>query len=214
MSTAAYTPRHTRAYMARHAAPRHHRLPLLFLAAAVIALATFLLAPSTFAAPPRHIAPAVPVLAPQARSAHQPPAAAQVAPVSAVLDRITFNPEPRGALARKAIGWAITQAGAWYAWGGTGPYSAGYDCSGLVWRAYKRAGVTLPRTTYGMLASWHLVRTYAPHRGDLAFYGTGHVEFVTRRTGRTFGALETGTRIGWHTYGGSWYPTMYFRVRR
>jgi len=64
-----------------------------------------------------------------------------------------------------------------------------------------------------MLASRHLVwePASARRRGDLAFYGTGHVELVTRWG--TFGALETGTQIGWHTPSGWWRPTMYFRVR-
>lgn len=46
--------------------------------------------------------------------------------------------------------------------------------------------------------------------GDLAFYGSGHVELVTSRG--TFGALEPGTRIGWHHPSAWWHPTMYFRV--
>jgi hypothetical protein len=49
-------------------------------------------------------------------------------------------------------------------------------------------------------------------RGDLAFYGSGHVEFFVR-PGHTFGALETGTRIGWHATNAYWHPTMFFRVR-
>jgi hypothetical protein len=113
-----------------------------------------------------------------------------------------------------ALDWAETQTGKPYVWGGTGPY--GYDCSGLVDEAFLHQGITLPRTTYGMLTSPHLVRTDNPQRGDLAFFGTGHVEIVTVWNDATFGALDTGTLIGWHTYypQGGWAPTAFYRVIR
>lgn len=110
-----------------------------------------------------------------------------------------------------ALRWAENQAGKWYCYGGTGPGC--FDCSGLAMKAWHHAGVWLPRTTYEMIGSWHTVRISAANRrrGDLAFYGTGHVELVTRRG--TFGALEPGTRVGWHHPSGWWHPTMYFRIR-
>ena len=113
----------------------------------------------------------------------------------------------------RALRWAEAQAGKPYIWGGTGP--GGYDCSGLVMSAYRHAGITLPRTTFGMAAAigaGHLrvVSAANRERGDIAFYGTGHVELVTRRG--TFGALEPGTLIGWHHPSGSWRPTLYVRV--
>jgi hypothetical protein len=63
-----------------------------------------------------------------------------------------------------------------------------------------------------MLASPHLHRVKAKNRrrGDLAFYGSGHVELVTRHG--TFGAQGAGTRVGWHRPSAWWHPTMYFRV--
>ena len=110
-----------------------------------------------------------------------------------------------------ALGWAEHQAGKPYCWGGTGPYC--FDCSGLVMEAYRQAGINLPRTTTEMLASPLLIRIPASQRqrGDLAFYGTGHVELVTLNG--TFGALDTGTVIGWHHPSTWWHPTMYFRVK-
>ncbi len=109
-----------------------------------------------------------------------------------------------------ALEWAEHQAGKWYCWGGTGPSC--FDCSGLVMTAYAHAGIRLPRTTFEMLDSRILRRIPASQRrrGDLAFYGTGHVELVTARG--TYGALNTGTRIGWHSPSPWWHPTMFFRV--
>ena len=107
---------------------------------------------------------------------------------------------------------AETRLGDWYSWGGTGPYS--FDCSGLVVWAAAQHGIYLPRTTYGMLAgSPHLrwVPLSQARRGDLAFYGSGHVELVTARG--TFGAAAPGTRVYWHYPSVWWHPTMFFRVR-
>ena len=109
--------------------------------------------------------------------------------------------------------WAYQHAaGHWYCWGGAGPSC--YDCSGVVMAAYAREGIHFGRSTTAMLASGRLVRVTASQarRGDLAFYGTGHVEFFVRR-GHTVGALQTGTRIGWRKTNAWWHPTMFFRVR-
>jgi cell wall-associated NlpC family hydrolase len=108
--------------------------------------------------------------------------------------------------------YALGQRGKPYIWGGTGP--AGFDCSGLVYAAYRSAGVDLPRTTYEMLASSLLVRISKAnaHRGDLAFYGTGHVELYAWGD-KTFGAQDVGTLIGFHVADAFWHPTLYFRVR-
>lgn len=100
-----------------------------------------------------------------------------------------------------------------YIWGGTGPH--GFDCSGLVYSAYRSRGLHLPRTTYGMLASWHLVRVSKSQarQGDLAFFGSGHVELYDHGKW-TYGAARPGTRIGFHRMNRWWHPTKYFRVRR
>jgi hypothetical protein len=108
--------------------------------------------------------------------------------------------------------WAEKQRGKPYIWGGVGPQ--GFDCSGLVFAAYKHAGYILPRTTYEMLASWQLVRIprSKARRGDLAFFGSGHVELFGWGDW-TFGAEEPGTLLGFHKWNAFWYPTMFFRVR-
>lgn len=109
----------------------------------------------------------------------------------------------------RAYRWAARQKGHPYVWGGTGP---GFDCSGLVMEAYRHAGIRLPRTTTEMLASRKLFRVRHPRMGDLAFYGTGHVELF-RRWGYTFGAHDYGTRVGLIHYGYGWKPTAFYRVR-
>lgn len=116
-------------------------------------------------------------------------------------------------LGNRVLNSTETRYGDWYAWGGAGPWT--FDCSGLVYWAARRNGVwNMPRTTYGMLTTGVrlgiLRRTWSPHRGDLAFYGTGHVEIVTVWYHQTFGAQRPGTRVGWHRWSGWWHPTEYF----
>ncbi len=108
--------------------------------------------------------------------------------------------------------YALKQRGKPYIYGATGP--RGFDCSGLVYAAYRATGIGLPRTTYGMLGSWRLVRIPKSQakRGDLAFFGSGHVEIYDWGPW-TYGAQDTGTRIGFHKMNSYWHPTMYFRVR-
>ena len=117
-----------------------------------------------------------------------------------------------GRLSRRLLAyrWALRQKGHPYVYGGTGP---GFDCSGLVMMAYRHAGIRLPRTTYGMLASPKLVRVTHPRMGDLAFYGTGHVELF-RKWGWTFGAHDYQLPVGFIHYGYGWRPTSFYRVRR
>lgn len=108
----------------------------------------------------------------------------------------------------RAYAWALAQTGHPYVWGGVGP---GFDCSGLVMMAYLQVGVHLPRTTTEMLSSPLLVRVVHPRMGDLAFYGTGHVELF-RRWGYTFGAHDAGSAVGLVHYGWGWKPTAFYRV--
>jgi murein DD-endopeptidase len=112
-------------------------------------------------------------------------------------------------LRMRAYKWALSQHGHPYVWGGTGP---GFDCSGLVMEAYRHAGIHLPRTTYGMLGSRLLVRVRVPKEGDLAFYGSGHVELF-RKWGYTYGAHDSGTVVSLVHYSRFWKPTAYYRIR-
>lgn len=112
---------------------------------------------------------------------------------------------------QRLLAAAETRAGDWYSYGSAGPST--FDCSGLVYWAARQIGITLPRTTSGMLGSSHLVRTYHPAAGDLAFYGSGHVEIVQRGNRTTFGAQNTGTRVGNHVWNSYWRPTAYYVIR-
>ncbi len=108
---------------------------------------------------------------------------------------------------------AETQQGTPYVFGGDAP--GGFDCSGLVYWAAQRLGIAgMPRDTFEMLAAAGsvLVPVSSPRPGDLAFFGSGHVELYVS-SGRFFGAQQTGTLVGFHDYGSYYLPTAYYGVR-
>jgi cell wall-associated NlpC family hydrolase len=117
-------------------------------------------------------------------------------------------------LGDRVLNKAETKAGSWYSYGSAGP--AYFDCSGLVYWAAGQLGISLPRTTFGMLAgSAHLYRIplSSIRRGDLVFYGSGHVEINTAWYHMSFGAHHSGTTVGWQGWNGWYAPTMAMRFR-
>ena len=110
-----------------------------------------------------------------------------------------------------AYWWAKHQWGAPYCWGGTGGC---FDCSGLVMASYRHVHLYFGRDTFSMLNSGRLVLVSHRHarQGDLAFFGTGHVELVAGQH-FTYGALHSGAPVGLHRITQWWHPTAYFHVR-
>ncbi len=76
---------------------------------------------------------------------------------------------------------AVTQVGAPYHYGGASP--RGFDCSGLVYFAYRRAGAQVPRTTGGLYRNAQPISLDALRPGDLLFFHferkVGHVAIYT-----------------------------------
>jgi hypothetical protein len=110
---------------------------------------------------------------------------------------------------------AETKTGDWYSYGATGP--SFFDCSGLVYWSAGHIGLkNWPRDTFSLIAavaSGRLSYTSHPQRGDLAFFGTGHVEFVTIWYHTTFGAHKSGTQVGWRSYDPRYYgPTFFLHI--
>jgi cell wall-associated NlpC family hydrolase len=97
------------------------------------------------------------------------------------------------------VAFARRQIGKPYVWGATGP--RGYDCSGLMLAAYRSVGITIPRTTFALLAGLRSPRRLQP--GDLVFGIPHHVAmYVGHR--QVIHAPEPGRRIevassAWHT---------------
>ena len=109
------------------------------------------------------------------------------------------SPEGRPASASRAaraVAFALRQRGKPYRWGAQGP--SAFDCSGLTWAAWRAAGVTIPRTAAGQLASLPHVRGRL-QPGDLLIYPSRgpsrrHVAMVVGR-GRMVEALGRGIPV-------------------
>ncbi|MEU0527109.1 C40 family peptidase [Streptomyces niveus] len=72
------------------------------------------------------------------------------------------------AAGEKALAYAVEQIGKPYEWGAEGPEA--YDCSGLTWRAWTRAGVAVPRTSQEQWAELRRVELSELRPGDLVVY--------------------------------------------
>jgi cell wall-associated NlpC family hydrolase len=95
---------------------------------------------------------------------------------------------------QKVIAYARHQLGIPYHWGGTSR-QAGFDCSGLVYAAYRSIGVKIPRSTWGQLDVGLRVRFARLRPGDLVFTnGGGHVQLVVSNRA-AIEAPQTGERV-------------------
>jgi peptidoglycan DL-endopeptidase CwlO len=92
------------------------------------------------------------------------------APARPVVADAAVAPGP-GRVALEAMAYARRQLGHPYEWGGTGP--VGFDCSGLIYAAYRSAGVTIPRDTFDQWKYLRHVSRAELRPGDLILYAGG-----------------------------------------
>ena len=119
----------------------------------------------------------------------------------------------------KAISVAVAQKGDPYAYGAAGPGS--FDCSGLTYYSYRKAGFKhIPRTSSGQASFAKHIKRSAMRRGDLIFfYDGGGVYHVGVYAGFKAGhrwvlhAPYSGTRVRTDKlWTDQWYPgTLRFR---
>ncbi|MDY0818354.1 SH3 domain-containing protein [Cutibacterium avidum] len=100
---------------------------------------------------------------------------AKPTPTPTPTPRPTPSPSVSPSSARAAIvNYAKAQVGKAYIWGGEGPI--GFDCSGLVLKAYQQAGIYLPHYSGSQIARGHRISLDEIQPGDLfAKPGGGHV---------------------------------------
>ena len=95
---------------------------------------------------------------------------------------------------QKVIQFARHQLGVRYSWGGTSRRT-GFDCSGLVYAAYRSIGRAIPHSSWDQLRLGRSVRFGRLRAGDLLFTeGGGHVVLVISKT-TVIEAPQTGERV-------------------
>jgi len=104
-----------------------------------------------------------------------------------------------GKAAQQGAVIAQSLAGSPYRYGGATP--RGFDCSGLVYYAYRKAGLSVPRTTREQYQRSERISLSAIHRGDLLFFklssrGVSHVGIYTGN-GRFIHAPSSGKRVSY-----------------
>ena len=116
-------------------------------------------------------------------------------------------------LGEQAARIALGAVGVPYRWGGASP-SMGFDCSGLVYWAYRRLGLELPHSSYALYDRGRRVSRSRLKPGDLLFFfGLGHVG-VYLGHGRMVHAPHSGTRVRVVSLGHSYYGGQLVGARR
>jgi cell wall-associated NlpC family hydrolase len=115
---------------------------------------------------------------------------------------------PTKTQAEKAVAFAYARLGCPYVYGGTGPCSSGYDCSGLTMSAWGYAGVSIPRTSYDQWASLPHVSESSMQPGDImVFNGGGHVGIYVGN-GKLIDAPHTGLDVELVSFSG-WFASTF-----
>jgi cell wall-associated NlpC family hydrolase len=120
--------------------------------------------------------------------------------------------KPVLSMGERAAKYALGAVGVPYRWGGTS--MSGFDCSGLVYWAYRRLGVTVPHNSYALWsAGRHITRGHAKPGDVLVFSGLGHVGMYIGR-GKMVHAPQSGRNVEIVTLSRSRYGSRVVGVRR
>jgi cell wall-associated NlpC family hydrolase len=123
------------------------------------------------------------------------------------------KPKPKPSLGERAAGVALEAVGVPYQWGGASP-AAGFDCSGLVYWAYRHLGIELPHSSYALYDRGRRVARSRLKAGDLLFFfGLGHVGLYLGH-GRMVHAPHSGRTVEVVSLRGSYYGDQLIGARR
>jgi len=121
---------------------------------------------------------------------------------------------PSRSRVRVAVAAAKSRIGAPYGYGSVGPSS--FDCSGLVMWAMRRAGISLPRTSFAQYAVGSPVGGGRIRLGDLVFFdtagaGASHVGIATGAR-RAVSATSHGVMV--HPFRTGYWGSHFVGARR
>ena len=116
-------------------------------------------------------------------------------------DEVRFKDVDTSKKRQTVVDWAIsrTKMGIWYQWGGT--TDKGYDCSGLVLKAFAQAGINMPRLSWSQAARGKRVKLSDLQPGDLVAWdhqagdgGADHIAIYIGN-GQIAEAAHTGSQL-------------------
>ncbi len=144
--------------------------------------------------------------------------ATKVAPPPPGAQPAKVKRSPASAKATAIIRTSRTLIGTSYQWGGESPRT-GFDCSGLVWFAYRQHGVNLPRISWQQFGVGRSVSYGEMRPGDLIFHKVDkgskslHVGIVTDR-GTFIHAPSSGKKVMESSLNNTYWRDHFIGVRR
>jgi hypothetical protein len=119
-------------------------------------------------------------------------------------------------LGPRAVALAQGQLGTPYRWGGSAP--GGFDCSGLVYWAFRTLGITLPRVAEDQAGVGYPVAAPDLQPGDVVFFadssGYVHHEGIYIGGGQMIHAPQTGDVVKVEAIDTGYYARQYAGARR
>jgi cell wall-associated NlpC family hydrolase len=103
-------------------------------------------------------------------------------------------------LCQKIVDEAVDNVGVPYLFGGT--TKSGYDCSGLVFTAFKHYEILLPRTSFEMAKQGEIINRKEAKVGDLIFFKTNeknqinHVGLIVSIDDDEIKFVHSSTKLG------------------
>lgn len=104
-----------------------------------------------------------------------------------------------------------------YKWGGETPRE-GFDCSGLMYWAFMRHGVKVPRVSWQQVNAGHKISRNDIRAGDMVFFDTGqkrgfHVGLATGN-GTFLHSPKSGSHVAESNLSGSYWYRKFLTARR
>lgn len=117
----------------------------------------------------------------------------------------------------KVVKTVQSQLGKRYILGGTTP--KGFDCSGLIWWAYRKHGICIPRVTEGQAKAGIPVKCHAVRPGDILIFKTkkgrsGFHSGLYTGNGKFIHSSTSGKHVRYDQMNNAYWKAKLYTIRR